>query len=369
MATVLCISDNANNNLHIVEVETMRLRSSTPVASQPYPVDQIADDQVAVSTRGASSIDVVKVSDGSLIQSVALPHQPRSTTLNKTKPRALVGGKDRAFSTLIDTGSLSILGTVGSGASGSVDGFGGGLASGHPFWVDADLFAHLDRITRQICVYRESDLSNQLTCLSLPSTPHHCEPVDGGFVVMCEGNSKALTPPSVIRIELVGDVLKVVAHEFLPVPTLSARDSGAHHLTVDSGRGRIYVGTNDSRLYVLDLNNLQVIGFFDTGAGCGHVTLCSDVGLAVTTDHTSREMTVFDLQQARSVGSIEVSSAAAGGKKTQGHTSKWDSARKRLYTTAAQDGKVLELDPVAKRITNELEIPGAYLIQGCFIVE
>lgn len=369
MASVLCISDNSNDRLHIVELASMSLRSSTSVSSQPYPVDQIADDLVAVSTRGSSSVDFVRVSDGSLTKTLSLPHQPRSTTRNPTKPRALIGGKDRSFSTLIDTGSLAILGTVGSGASGTVDGFGGGLASGHPFWIDNNRFAHLDRINRQICVYEDCDLSRPIACLSLPTTPHHCETTDGGAIVMCEGNPRNLTPPSVLKFSVVGDNVEVLAHEFLPVPPLSARNSGSHHLTIDSQRDRVYVGTNDSRLYVLALSSLRTIGFFDAGAGCGHVTLCPEINLAVTTNHTDREMTVFDLEQARAVGLIAISSAATGGQKTQGHTSRWDSQSQKLYTTAAQDGKVLEIDPITRQVTRELAIQDAYLIQGCFVNE
>jgi len=172
-----------------------------------------------------------------------------------------------------------------------------------------------------------------------------------------------------MKFSLAGENALVSAHEFLPVPPLSARNSGSHHMTLDSQRDRVYVGTNDSRLYVLALSSLQTIGFFDAGTGCGHVTLCPEVSLAVTTNHTDRAMTVFDLDQARALGSIEISSAATGGQKTQGHTSRWDSRSQRLYTTAAQDGKVVEIDPMARQVTRELDIQDAYLIQGCFVNE
>ena len=66
------------------------------------------------------------------------------------------------------------------------------------------------------------------------------------------------------------------------------------------------------------------------------------------------------------IGDITVSAAQSGSEKTQGHTSRWFSDVARVYTTAAQDGKVLELDPVSLSVTRELHIPNAYLIQGCF---
>ena len=79
-------------------------------------------------------------------------------------------------------------------------------------------------------------------------------------------------------------------------------------------------------------------------------------------------MTVLDLNSGRVVGSIDVSNAVQTPKKTQGHTSKWFATKDRLVTTAAQDGEVLEIDPAARKVTRRVVVPGAYLIQGCFIV-
>jgi len=60
MTTNLCISDTTNDTLHIIQVVTMNLGSSTPVASQPNTVGVITGKQVTASSHGANYMDIVK---------------------------------------------------------------------------------------------------------------------------------------------------------------------------------------------------------------------------------------------------------------------------------------------------------------------
>lgn len=52
MTDVLCVSDNDQNRLVIVDVSQMKVLRSIRVGSQPYPVDSIRQNLVLVSTRG-----------------------------------------------------------------------------------------------------------------------------------------------------------------------------------------------------------------------------------------------------------------------------------------------------------------------------
>lgn len=64
MTRVLCISDNVQNNLVIANLDAMTIQSSTPVGRSPYPVDLVDTDAVLASTRGETSVDLVRISDG-----------------------------------------------------------------------------------------------------------------------------------------------------------------------------------------------------------------------------------------------------------------------------------------------------------------
>lgn len=366
MIDVLCISDNAQNQLIIVDLEKMKVLSKTPVGAKPYPVDLIRPDVALVSTRGETNVFPVQITDGSGLPPVSLSlHRPRSTTAHPTKPLALIGGGDKVLTTVLDTGSLSVNFSVGSGASDSRRDFGGGLACGHPAWGPGDTIVHLDRITRRIELY---SLANQalLSSINLPTSAHHIEPAGSHYFALCEGNPESKINPSVMKISLSPNNITVVAHAFLPIPPMSQAHTGGHHLTYDPQRDRVYVGTNDGKLFTLRGQDLRFENIIDTGNGCGHVTLCTDINLAVTTNHTDQYMTVFDLDTGKATGDILVSSPRTGNKKTQGHTSKWFAHSSRLVATAAQDGRVLEIDPTSRTITRDVAVKGAYLLQGCF---
>ena len=201
---------------------------------------------------------------------------------------------------------------------------------------------------------------------NLPTSGHHVEKVDDNYYMMCEGNRSSQILPSVLKFQIVNKRIRISANCFLPIPLQSYSSTGGHHLTVDGKNQLVYVGTADARLFTLRMSDLKVLNYIDTGPGCGHVTLCPEIGRGVTTNHLGTAMTVFDLSSGRRIGDIAVSSPQTGTKKTQGHTSRWDSNLSRLYTTAAQDGKIMEIDPAALAVTNALSINGAYLIQGCF---
>jgi len=362
----LCISDNDRDKLFIVDIKTMTIAHEVSVGRSPYPVDAIGKDLVYVSTRLEKSVTPVNVSTGKAGAEIVLPHRPRSSTAHPSKALALIGGVEVSLTSVVDTATSQRVRSVGLRDDDDRRDFGGGLACGHPAWATEDSFFHLDRIARRIELYGLSG-SEVLSSCNLPTSPHHMEKVGDSFYVMCEGNRGSRIAPSVVRLELSGTSIVVLEHAFLPTLPLSYAQTGGHHLTVDEANNRVYVGTADSRLYTLHAENLALLNVIDSGRGCGHVTLCPDVGLGVTTNHTDEYMTVFELTSGRKHSEIQVSTPQISKKKTQGHTSKWFGSTGFLYTSAAQDGKILEIDPTSKAIVRELHIPGAYVIQGTFI--
>ena len=364
--TFLCVSDNDGDRLFVVDVAGMTVRWEVAVGSGPYPVDAIGRDEVLVSTRGLKSIQPVMVRSGKKRRPVPLTHTPRSTTRHPGRPLALVSGGDRSLTTILDTQKLQPLCVVGSGSADSRRDFGGSLACGHPAWGPNDTVLHLDRIARRVELY---DLEGTLVhSANLPSSAHHVASVQGGYLLLCEGNPESRINPSVVKLRISDSRITVEAHRFLPIPPMHVAETGAHHLTYDSGRRVAYIGTNDGRVFTVATDDLRVLNVVGAGPGCGHVTVCDpNTNLAVATNHTGVSMTVLDLEIGKVAGSIVVSGPAHSWKKTQGHTSRWFANTGRLVTTAAQDGKVLEIDPETRTVTRSLTLAGAYLIQGCFV--
>lgn len=364
--STLCVSDNSQNKLVIVDLGTMSIAHTVSTGKSPYPVDRVSTDKVFVSTRGEQSILPVDFKTGKSDSVIPLPHKPRSTSSHASRTIALVGGVESSLTTVVDTSTQKALFSVGKDDRDTRRDFGGGLACGHPAWVSDNSFLHLDRVERRLELF-DLNTRDQLSWCNLPTSPHHIAQGADSFYAMCEGNRQSLIPPSVVKFQVVDGVINIEQHKFLPVPLLASKLTGAHHLTIDIKNNRVYIGTADARLYTLDALNLDVLNIIDTGSGCGHVTLCPEIGLGVTTNHTDTFMTVFELLSGRKCSDILVSSPQVGKKKTQGHSSKWYGAEGLLYTTAAQDGKVLEIDPTNQTIIRELEVEGAYLLQGTFV--
>ena len=229
MADLLCISDNDQDKLVIVDLSAMTIQKTVSVGSKPYPVDAIDKDLVLVSTRGLMSAQPVVVSTGNTLPPVPLDHTPRSTTLHPKGTLALVAGGDRTLTTILDTGNLKPLCVVGAGTQDTRHDFGGGLACGHPAWGPNDTILHLDRIARRLELYDTGGM--RVSSINLPSSAHHVTPIDGGYLALCEGNPESRINPSVLKFQISDSRLVVDAHSYLPIPPMHVAGTGGHHLT------------------------------------------------------------------------------------------------------------------------------------------
>ena len=364
---VAAIADRRNGRLHIFDLHRLSPLHDIEVGAGAYPVDQVGSDLVYVSTRDLESVRPVQVTTGEAFDPIALPHKPRSTARDEARSLALVAGADKVQVSVIDVANGDLVQTVGSGEFDLRSDYGGSLACGHPALGPKGEIILLDRVARRIETYAIGS-TERIASLNLPSSPHHIAIAEGRYFALCEGSRRSRIPPSVMELNVRPDSLEVVQHEFLPLLPKDIGTTGAHHLTIDTNRRRIYVGTATGWMYILELDGLALHYMTETGPDCGHVTLCPEVNLAVTANHSGVHMTVVDLETGRRAGNIRVSSPLRDpDAKTQGHTSFWSAQNRRLYTTAAQDGLVLEIDPVEQKITGRLIVPTADLIQGCVV--
>jgi DNA-binding beta-propeller fold protein YncE len=362
----MLVSDKKNGRLERFDLDTFKHSGSIDVGAGAYPCDQVGEDLVYVSTRDETFLRPVMVSAGKALEPIDLGHQPRSTSWDHDRGLAFVGARTQALVSVVDITTGKVVHQVGSGSTDERRDYGGSLATGHPGVGPNGEILMLDRIARRIELY-EVGRSCVLSSINLPSSPHHVHGHDGVYFALCEGNQDSRIAPSVIRFQVVGGELEVLAHRMLPVFEGDWALTGGHHLTVDVPANRVYVGTAAGWLYTLHATDLDVLNRTEAGRGCGHVTLCREVGLGVTTNHTDTFMTVFSLRTGRRVREVEVSGPANGNAKTQGHTSFWSPSSRRLYTTAAAEGRLLEIDPATGTVTRELQVANADLIQGCVV--
>lgn len=361
----LVISAKNKNIVYYIDLDTMELAASKEVGANPYPIDSLGVHGVIVSTRGANSVDIIAPDLSK--RTIALIDAPRSCAYLRDSHLVAVSHKTLSSTTIFDLGTATEF-VVGYQEEDRRRDFGGSLATGHPAWIANDHVLHLDRIARRIELWRTnlegSPEGRMLDSINLPTSAHHIEEYNGEYVVMCEGNLDSKTPASILKFNVMDDEINVIGQVFFP------HIGGGHHLGI-SPNGTIFAGTHDGTLIRVSFESLEILGMTKAGAGAGHITFCGE--LAVVTNHNDKFMTVISVSTGTKIHDIKVSELSKNRKKTQGHTSWWNAATEKLYTTAAAEGRVLEIDPSSGEITRFWQSPHekgsepAYLIQGCII--
>jgi len=111
----------------------------------------------------------------------------------------LVSGKDKPISSLIDVATDEVVASIGSNCKTSPKDYGGGNATGHPFWFTKDKFALIDGANRVIFLYQVTKINGcwKVSCLDKLCTPasvHHViqrglDGMDGGIDAEDEAQS------------------------------------------------------------------------------------------------------------------------------------------------------------------------------------
>ena len=138
MGKIAFIGDYSASRVIAVDIETWTYVQDISVGDGPYPVDRVQEEMVLASTRKEQFITPIDVASMAPLAKVGLSHTPRSTTLQASTKRALIGGGDRVMTTVLDvSGSTPLpISEHGPGTAVDVTDFGGRLASGHPDWLD-----------------------------------------------------------------------------------------------------------------------------------------------------------------------------------------------------------------------------------------
>lgn len=375
------ISDKNKGRFFRFNTESMTIEKEWQSGKGSYPADFVSDGIIYVSTRKLNSIQPINIENNCLPEAInfqykGTTHKPRSTTSNLNRSTgggtatdispnfAAVSGADKVYLTIIDASTGSIVQRFGSGDDGKRRDYGGSTACGHPAWVPEGVLL-LDRINRRIELYHPNQKGKKpLATVDVPSSAHHIEKSGGRVFAFCEGNIEENIFPQIVEIVVESDRIKIENICILPIIGSSNDLFGSHHLTIDASRNKIYAGVSNGWLYHVNLDSLTVQHIIKTGNGCGHVTICEEVGLAVTTNHTDTFVSVFNLADGNFVRNISVAAQIDTVEKKQGHTSFWNSSNSKFYTTAAASGRFLEIDLVKGGISREIVVPGAVLIQG-----
>ena len=375
MSNLAFYGNSEGSEVFAIDIDSMILLCRIPTGAGPYPVDAVGSTHVLASTRKEKSVTPIDIASLSPLPKIVLPHKPRSSSTHNNG-FILISGADNPLITVVDSKTWRPLRTFGDEVAGSVDDFGGKLASGHERWLpDGDRFFLIDRVRRKINLWRLST-AELLWSINTPTSCHHVVPDpdgSGAFYAMCEGNAQAKTPPSIMKIVPAGDIFSIEAQVFLPILTGMLSSSGSHH--VDVNGDFIYAGSNEGHTYVFHKPSLSLETVIPTGGGNGHTGFIQYEGrnLGVTINHTAQFVTVFEIPSHQRVADIQVSqSTATPSRRTQAHTT-----GKRghfFYMMASLDATFHEIDIVSGAINRSLRIlpkdensPIPFPMQGVFM--
>lgn len=367
--------DSEGSEVYAINVEQMSLAATIPTGLGPYPVDEIVKGRTVYAiTRKEESITVIDIPSLTSRGKIMLQHKPRSAQ-SSANGLAIISGANKPLTSIIDIQTQTVANPVGSDFTGTVEDFGGSLASGHERWLPDNLrFWQFDRISRKVSIY-DSANNSIIWSVNSPTSIHHI--IEDKFnlsrwYAMCEGNPKASIPASIMIIEEGRNGFEVTANIFLP--TLN-RDFGSHHIDRHPDGKFFYIGSNEGTTFVFDKDTQQISAQIPTGKGSGHTRFTADGNLAVAVNHFDKFVSVIDARNHRLIQNVEITQSnpqPAPRNRTQGHTT--DIKGYKFYVMASLDAIFYEIDLTALQISRSCQLPPTnsigvkpFPMQGVFV--
>ena len=408
--TVAYFGDKANNKVDVVDVDNMELKDEIYTGhKKTYAAEVIkihgqghnSEKKMYIDNRGSNAIDIMYSSSNSITKTIDLPFHPRSIDVEEETGLVAVSGTDKPMIAIIDGRTDKLLATAGRNTvtqpttSGHSYVSSGTLASGHPHWLDRDHVALLDRQAMKIITYKLTQNNGTYSLekvneLNTPSPVHNLIPPkehghaghhNGGntypiFYATAEGSSSAY--PSVMKLYFSPtEGLKLLENLELKKSGLSKDVMGIHHLNFIKRTQKIYVGSDEGTLFVVDYSgdSMSIIKTIQAGKGAGHTAQMEHGHLgniAVVINHKDKFITVMNTDTDKKIADIDVSNVGAdkiGKVQTQSHPQYHFSKDGRyFYLFLTEEGALVKVDLASKKVVDRLEI-GGKIAMGSFIEE
>ncbi len=379
--------DTMNNEVLVIDIEDMSLlkRISTD-GENTYTVDSLNSDykKVYAITRSSNSMEVINTETLERGKTIILEHFPRSCAFNSILGLTLVSGKDKPMSSLVDVETDEVVATIGQNCKTSPKDYGGGNATGHPFWFTKDKFALIDRAARHMNLYKVEKVDGDwkvtfLNTLCTPTSIHHviqrgANGMDGGidaqdeaqdtFYAVAEGSQIECIPPMLLEISLVDNKLCITRS--IDLGSENVKEKGAHHGTFDLNGQYIYLPSNEGNVHVINYFTMKVESIIKSGKGSGHVKCVPTRDIAVVTNHKDTFVTIIDTKLHKHIVDVNVSGESINNTILQSHTSYLSKDEKYFYAFATDNGVFYKLNLETFEVVETLYTGGTPK-QGCIL--
>lgn len=370
--------DKLLDRVVVVDVNTMTLDEEIYTTGvDPYPVDQAGNlGKVYAVTRGSDSMDIIDANTYEHLGLVEMDHHPRSAeAFNAYLGLQLVTGADKPMASLVDVETDMVVATVGDNTVYDPNGdYGGSNATGHPFWLDDNVFILIDRPNRKVTVYHVRQnkqgvwKTRELSSIATPTTVHHFLQAakKNEFFALAEGSETENYSPVVVKYKYASGELVEQSRAYLADGYVE--DMGAHHANMHPDGIHMYVPSAEGTMFVLNIDTMEFEATIPVGLGAGHTTFVPERNLAVVTNHKDTFISIIDTVDYTLIKNIEVSGPQMNGAILQSHTSFLHPDMNYFYAFATDNGVFYELDLRKLEIKRTLETGGTPL-QGVYLCD
>ncbi len=378
--------DYSSNRAFVIDVNKMSIDTVIENTGQgPYETDQVSEEFAYVLNRDDTNINVVSLHRDKIVNTIPLSYKPRSIVKSPNNKFGLLSGKSEPWASLIDLRSheINIDGFKDSDYQ-KISDFGGGNATGHPFWVNDNQFLLLDRTENTIELYSKDGLTPSAK-LSTSSSVHHVFKIENDYFAVLEGK-RGSTPessmsPGLIKFSIdplagtLNLIKEVLLSNYSDLPENFVSSTwGAHHATLHPDGKSIYLGSYEGNMFVINKDNFNLIDRFYAGLGLGHVAFVPERNIAITTNHYATFKTIVDTTDPANnkvIKNLEVAQAdtAATGKRLQSHTSHTDPNEKYFYSVSSLDGVFYSINLDKLEIEKKVTLKNAYPLMGAFVID
>jgi YVTN family beta-propeller protein len=377
--------DKENNKVIVVDVRNMELIAQKDTNHLiTYTPDKVAGKpKVYVVNRGSDFIDVMDTNTLEIINTIPLKHHPRSAeTMNKTLGLCEVSGMDKPMASIIDINTDKVVAVVGKDIPVDMSNnqnHGGGHATGHPFWLDTNHFALLDRYNRKIVTYFiDNNGTNwnvkKINELNTTTSAHQIIPGKGNykgekntFYATLEGSDESY--PSVLELKLTSSGLEKSREISLIDENVSILDMSVHHGDFHPNEKSIYVGSANGTMFVVDYETMTIKTTIKVGKGAGHTVFSKERNYAFVINHSDVFVTVVNSLTNEKIKDVVVSKSTdlVGNSTIQAHPKYYlSSDGKYFYAFVTSDGTMYEMDLETLEVTRTVDV-GGKPAQGSFV--
>ena len=362
----------------IIDVNDMSFIKDIVTDGEGHYSVNVAGDlpKVYVDTRKSNYLEVIDTNTNTYQKKIILPHKVRSAdAYNPFLRLQLVSASDKPMASLIDIDTDTVIASVGDNTVYPPNGdYGGGNATGHPFWLTKRKFVILDRPNRKIHIYKVERKNNgkwkvkHLSSKKTPTAIHHMikGKKENTFFALAEGSPTNNIAPALIKYKLKGK--KLIKKSKVFISKINISNLGAHHMDLHPNGKIMYIGSTEGNMYIIKISKrkMKVIGSIAVGKGAGHTTFIPERNIAIVTNHKDTFLSVIDTTHHTLIKNIEVSGPQINNAILQSHTSFIHPNRNYFYSFATDNGIFYEVDLNSLSVTRTLDIEGTPL-QGVFI--